>query len=500
MRQIEKLYCISMKDEKMRRSLMIEQLDSIYKDKYEMIEATTIEDEIVNDSMNNLMSTNQQSITALSQIAICYSHKKCIERIYENKLTYGGIIEDDIRLPLNILSESDLYLRNNPELLEVITKEPCIIHICGPPQRLENLNKYDLVSEDRVIVNICFYVINYQFAKILLENFYPITTQFDTYVYKMVKKYKVKEYQASPILCWDLSSIFYERFWDMRDRIINKNIKRLSNISPLVKSHRIFNLRMYGNDIYNKIFMNVLPGNTNIQNKNEKIHYLCPLININEMNEKSIIIGSGILSEFNSKEELIKPLKIFMVRGRITGNYLKYNNIEHPEYYADPLILYLFKLKKNNDNKKINNKINKEIKSKYTLISTKNIIDSFNNINDIYKYNINNDITKIIDIIMDSYYVISNNYIILLLSTLLSKKVLPLIEENNIFYKDFLTGFDSIYKRYNIMDLKYYNIDFIKDIIMNKKTIYYPEINKNELDNKINFLFNIPLFEYYKNY
>src|SRR5436853_6119824 len=94
---IEKLYCISLKKETIRRNLMIEQLNHYFNDKYEIIDAITIDNPIV-DMMYNNMTLKKTNITALSQVAICYSHLECIQKIYDNKYTFGGIIEDDIRL------------------------------------------------------------------------------------------------------------------------------------------------------------------------------------------------------------------------------------------------------------------------------------------------------------------------------------------------------------------------------------------------------------------
>ena len=114
MERIEKVYCVSLKDEIHRRKMMKEQLDNLFPNKYIFIDATTINSSIVPESINNLMSYGT-NINSVSQVAINYSHLECMIDIYKNKYNYAIVIEDDIRIINNFENLLNTYFKNTQE-------------------------------------------------------------------------------------------------------------------------------------------------------------------------------------------------------------------------------------------------------------------------------------------------------------------------------------------------------------------------------------------------
>jgi GR25 family glycosyltransferase involved in LPS biosynthesis len=144
---------------------MVKQLDSLFSDKYTLVEAITCD----SDETKEYKLPENHRFTAMSQVAICYSHLKCIKEIYDNKLTFGAIIEDDIHIKENFGESLNKMIENSPNVLDIFKKEPCILHLVSNPSHNTNRYKFDIFPK---VINICFYVINHQFAKILLENEY----------------------------------------------------------------------------------------------------------------------------------------------------------------------------------------------------------------------------------------------------------------------------------------------------------------------------------------
>lgn len=221
---IEHIWCVSLEKDKMRKAMMIPQFEKYFENKYTIINANTPKDDIVKDVYNTLPLNN--IFTAVSQIAICFSHLKCIEEIYKNKLTYGAIIEDDIHIrdDFNVLISK--YIENSPDVMEIMKTKPCIIHLVSSPTHNQKLYKF---VQKPIVSNICFYVINHMMAKIILDNAFPLTMPFDQFIYKLVPKHDIKEYVACPLLGWDLSTSLYANFHTKEDKEYKKYIKNESN-------------------------------------------------------------------------------------------------------------------------------------------------------------------------------------------------------------------------------------------------------------------------------
>lgn len=473
---IDKVYCISLKDNDIRRNLMIDQLSNEFSDKYEIIDAYTSDNQRVINTYNNL-TLKKSNIEALSQIAICYSHIKCLKKILENKYIYGAIIEDDIRIRQNTEKKIREYFINTPELSQIMQKEPCIVHICGPYNYTNKLNKFKERDND-VIVNICFYIVNYMLAKILIDNFFPIRWQFDTYVSKLCREKKIKEFVACPILAWDLSSTLYSNFWSKKDLEIRKYITSTSKIRKItelkVKSNIFF---PQDNDSYdNLIFKSLLDYPKMYQKSDQNIyHYLPSYVNLKYVNNKTIVSGQGI---FQINESINRPFITYFVRGPLTRNKFIESKISCPDIYIDPLIVYskYDKIKSNNKIISINVKYLFLIDFDYhefkdnRFIKLKNIKDH-----------------KIMDIINDIKYsdvIISNIYQILVLSTSYNKKTIPIYNNEKNFdvrFIDYLLGYKNIMHNWNISKLNYYNISDVINSAIHNENIFYPQIDYREL-------------------
>jgi GR25 family glycosyltransferase involved in LPS biosynthesis len=203
---------------------MVTQLAKYFDKKYTLINAHVPSDEIVQHAFQNLQKNNK--FTAVSQIAICYSHLECIKNIYENKLEFGAVIEDDIHLRDDFKELLQKYVNNSPEVIREMRTEPCIIHLVSSPSHNQKLYQF---TTKPIVSNICFYVINHMMAKIILDNAFPLSVQFDQYIHLLVPKYKLKEYVACPIMGWDLSSSIYNNFHTKEDIENKKYIKNESN-------------------------------------------------------------------------------------------------------------------------------------------------------------------------------------------------------------------------------------------------------------------------------
>jgi GR25 family glycosyltransferase involved in LPS biosynthesis len=223
---IEHVYCINLKNDNSRKEFMLPQLEKNFSGKYTIIDALTPDDKIVNETYNIL--PDKHKFTAMSQIAICFSHLKCLELIYNNKLDYGAIIEDDIHIKDNFNNLLTEYFSNSLDINNIMKTKPCIIHLMSsdPEQNRLKLNKFNMVEK---ISNICFYIIKYRAAKILIDNVFPLMQQFDQYIYNSARKLDIIEYVASPLLGWDISSSIYAKYHTKNDMECKKYIKNESN-------------------------------------------------------------------------------------------------------------------------------------------------------------------------------------------------------------------------------------------------------------------------------
>lgn len=216
---LEQVYCISLKDDTHRREFMKPQLEK-YFEKYQIVDAITC----ANKEVKEYVMPENHRFSAQSQIAICMSHRKCIQDIYDKKLLFGAIIEDDIHIREDYTEALNRMIKNSPQVIETMKTEPSIIHLVSSPSHTGNKFIFAVFPK---VVNICFYVINHMMAKILLEN--DFIAPFDQHVHFMVNKYKIKEYVATPILGYDISSALYHNYHTDADKELKKFIRNESN-------------------------------------------------------------------------------------------------------------------------------------------------------------------------------------------------------------------------------------------------------------------------------
>lgn len=93
-------------------------------------------------------------------------------------------------------------------------------------------------------------------------------------------------------------------------------------------------------DSINSIFIDFLADKQYIyKNKPDELHYMVTGSVLHFSNSNSIIFGTGFISE-TSGLGAGKPNKVIAVRGPLTRGKLIKMNIECPEIYGDPLILF----------------------------------------------------------------------------------------------------------------------------------------------------------------
>lgn len=478
---MDKLYCISLKNEPIRRNLMINQLDKYFKNQYEIIDAITIEEPNgFVEMMYNNITLPKSNITALSQVAICYSHLECLEKIYENKYTFGGIIEDDIRLRDNFNEKINIYLKNTPTIVSIMKTEPCIIHICGPYNVMDKIYHF---KEYRCL-NICFYIINYQLAKILIDNFYPIKSQFDTYVLRQCRNMNIKEFTAFPILAWDLSSTLYNHYWDDEDIKIHKTISTTSNIKKVTQLGIDIKPNIYISKkitLYDKIFDKILKKNKCKITNNDIIHYASPSLSFADINDKSIIGGNGIKT---LNDDINHPFYIHFIRGKITEKKIIEKSIEYNKnIYLEPLLLYS-PIQNVIKKSKISPIVTIASKYKYCIYTNDDINISIKNIN-ISKM----DLHDITNEIKQTEFVITDQYEIMIIGNIMKKKIIPINKhDGDIRYLDYLSGYNNINieeitKTYELLTLEY-----IINNINNKIPLTFQQINYSDIIEKQNKL------------
>ena len=385
----------------------------------------------------------------------------------------------------------DMYIKNTPKLMEYMENEPCLIHICGPSYFMPRDYKF-ADRGNHIIVNICFYIINHKLAKILVDNFYPIKWQFDTYVSKILRKHNIKEFVAQPILAWDLSSTLYSKFWSKEDIAIRKNMSSTSKIEKIDKDNIKPNILFNKNDSYGYFFAKII----NSRKKNmhhlcgsvSKLHYTSSTSSLNDIGTGTIIAGQGI--DIINQNIDIKPFTIIFVRGPLTMNCFRKSNMYCPDVFLEPLILFRYIEKKE-----------KSSARKYTkyLIVTDYHVDIqkdgkiiFININDV-------DISAICQYIYNADTVISNVYYVLVLAGSFNKTAVPTKNYDGDFcikYVDYILGYKNIMDNYEADSLEYDNIDDIILKIKNNNITHYPQVDQIELDNKCKHLCEILPYAY----
>lgn len=236
-------------------------------------------------------------------------------------------------------------------------------------------------------------------------------------------------------------------------------------------------------DGVNKIFWEYIIGE-NITNNPLELHYITTGSIMCLVNDKSIILGTGFISEngdlgggnfkFNSNKKNCNPYKIISVRGPLSRQKLLDFGIECPEKYGDPLILLpciynSYKkvdkdivgilphyVDKNNNNYKL---LKRQLENNGFTVKFIDI-----EVGDNYK--------KIINDVNDCKYIISSSLHGVILGIIYKKKTIFLEFSNRVIgncfkFKDFFKSINVEYQNINnydtsilnnIIDVKYENI------------------------------------------
>lgn len=190
---------------------------------YKFIEAIDSNYTLVKNNSEYINDDNYP-ISTLNQVAICFSHKKCIDYMLENNLDYIIIFEDDV----HILDNFNNLIK---DLEDKLTEEnPLIIRFTGYTHKMF-YNKIDTILSKKIgNLHTCAYLINRKWAELFNKNFYPIKYQADVYTrFLKHNNNEIIDLTTTPMICWDLSSGYFERFYTEEDKINIKNIVRLSN-------------------------------------------------------------------------------------------------------------------------------------------------------------------------------------------------------------------------------------------------------------------------------
>lgn len=136
--------------------------------------------------------------------------------------------------------------------------------------------------------------------------------------------------------------IFIKKIKNLLFEITNNNYFLVSSsVSPFFKN--------WGDDVNDALIHLMNPSKKVVQrtysfNLRKKNDYLCIGSIITWMSTpNSIIWGSGVqlpTEEITYKGKIIKPKKVLAVRGPLTRKYLLERNIDCPEIYGDPALLF----------------------------------------------------------------------------------------------------------------------------------------------------------------
>jgi pyruvyltransferase len=264
-------------------------------------------------------------------------------------------------------------------------------------------------------------------------------------------------------------------------------------------------------DSVNKIFWERI-SNKKVRHYNKNIHYITTGSIMHFVNNKSIIFGTGFISEnsdlgnskcnTNTNKINKKPYKIISVRGPLTRNKLIENKIDCPEEYGDPLILMPCIYNKHS---KIDEKIVGIIphyidKNNDNVNKLKQNLEDNGYIVKIIDIQIHNDYKTLINNILECKYIISSSLHGVIMGIIYNKKTCFLEFSDKVIGKQFkfYDFFKSIDINFEYKDFKnveilnnYIKVDYKKLIdiglnliklisfIDNKRKTYLSEIYKN---------------------
>jgi glycosyl transferase family 25 len=167
-----KVFLITLKKEKLRSQFMFAQLKKLKLD-YEIFYATKGEklSKVVLKKYNEKITfKNINRCMSLDEISCCVSHIEIYKKVIKQRIPYALILEDDVILKKDLIGALN-SIKNFP-------KNWKLINFCSDTKQkkiIKFFNKYYLTYFVNGHNRTGAYLINYNSAKTLLKNAFPIT-------------------------------------------------------------------------------------------------------------------------------------------------------------------------------------------------------------------------------------------------------------------------------------------------------------------------------------
>lgn len=230
----------------------------------------------------------------------------------------------------------------------------------------------------------------------------------------------------------------------------------------------------FGDTINNVFFTKLLNKDLSFSSNHNSVHYATTGSILSQINDKSIIWGSGFISQnsdlggnnygSNTNKIIKKPLEVIAVRGPLTRKKLLSMGIDCPENYGDPLML--FPLIYHNFNVKVTHKYG--VIPHYIDKNSTNLKTLINNLNDVKLIDIiikNDDYKSFIDDILKCEYIISSSLHDVMMGIIYRKKTIFVEFSNNVIGNrfKFYDFFGSLGVDYDVKNI--YSSELINNVI-----------------------------------
>lgn len=333
---IQSIQCLTIKDCDTRQDLMTTQLNALNLDiGWSFTFGAHYDDPEVQQTYSHLLKNPRRPSVA----AIALSHVRCLQKIVDNKESFGMIMEDDIVLKSDFVSQLNTYFTNSPYVVKHMQANPCVLFLTGitskkPPHNKNNKKKFVDIGPQ---AGLPCYVINHQAAQLIIDNTFPILCAFDGFMIKFCKSQNIKTFSALPLLTYDLSSVFYKSYWTAKDKVMANKIKSLSmHRSTIQHSFNIVSKdcsAMLNYIIRKKHKTTVKDHTVTSTDESDKIHFCTDLA---KTNSRSVLLGAGISSV---DQAVTKPIVTYFVRGPDTRDRLLALGYKCPNVFGHLLFL-----------------------------------------------------------------------------------------------------------------------------------------------------------------
>ena len=203
-KDIQKVYCINVKENVQRREFMETQFNLLEIDPsiIEFIDAVTPS----SDEYRKQKRRGKLNYKNKTKQSISLSHKNIWEDIKKNQYYAALVLEDDIEFNISYLKE----IKNRISLYALKEKRYFIHLLTSYPDAI--MERHQHIRDNLANVNVKYgagaYVINYKAAFMLSREdwFYPITQPIDDYIWCVKRKLNFKhQYAFLPFICQNAS-------------------------------------------------------------------------------------------------------------------------------------------------------------------------------------------------------------------------------------------------------------------------------------------------------